>query len=164
VHALDRTADIPDPPAGKVALRFSFRYVGDALPGDGVVVHEASPEVNSLWAMESLAKGQAVPAGDAFADQVLFLEPGEKRMVTLVFENPMTDDVGFIALPHQESPGELGPKTWLTCFCMAFVYEAPAEGVWYRVIEVATAPDTPAGSKIDAQWTILTDPAVFPTN
>jgi hypothetical protein len=164
VHVLDRTADIPDPPAGTVALRFSFRYPGDSLPGDGVLVHEASPEVNSLWAMESLPKGQAVPAGDAIADQVLFLEPGESRMVTVVFENPTTEDVGFIALPHQDSPGSLATKTWLTCFCLTFIYEAPAEGAWYRVIRVAVSPDTPAGSKIDAQWTIVTDPAVFPTS
>lgn len=135
-----------------------------ATRGDGLVVHEASDEVNTLWTMASLAPGEAVPAGDALGGQVLFLEPGEKRMVTLVFENPTTDDVGFIALPHQESPGELGTKTWLTCFCMAFVYQAPAGGVWYRVIEVATAPDTPVGSKIDATWTVETDASVFPSS
>lgn len=162
VHVLGRTADIPDPPPGMVALRFGFYYPSGALPGDGLVVYEASSEVNSLWAMESLAKGQPVPAGDVLADQVVFMEPGEKRTVTLVFRNPTTEDVGFIALPHQESPGELGPKTWLTCFCMAFVWEAPAEGAWYRVIEVATAPDTPVGSKIDATWMVETNSAVFP--
>jgi hypothetical protein len=164
VNALDRTADIPEPPAGKVALRFAFSYPGDPLPGDGLVIYRASSEVNSLWAMESLPAGQPVPHGDRLDEQVLFLDPGESQMVTLVYENPTSEPVGFLALPHQESPGSLGPKTWLTCFCLTFIWEAPEEGAWYRVIRVAVSPDTPAGSRIDATWTILTDPDVFPVN
>ena len=164
VHSLARTANITEPPAGKVALHFSFDYLPGSLPGDGLQVRTPSPEVNTLWAMESLPEGQSVPAGDLIKDNTIFLTPGESQMVTLVYQNPTAQDVGFLAMPHQESPGQLSAKTWLTCFCLAFIYEAPAEGAWYRVIRVAASPDMPPGSKVDALWTILTDPSVFPTD
>lgn len=163
VHSLGRTAGIPEPPPGKVALRFSFDYLPNALAGEGLRVHVSSPEVNTVWAMESLAKGQPVPAGEPIKDSTVFLEPGESRMVTLVYENPSGEEIGFLGMPHQESPGSLHTKTWLTCFCLAFIYKAPAEGAWYRVIQAKVSPDMPPGSKVDALWTILTDPSVFPT-
>ena len=34
----DRTADIPEPPPGKVALRLSLAYASTPLPGAGVAV------------------------------------------------------------------------------------------------------------------------------
>ena len=83
-------------------------------------------------------------------------------MVTVAFRNPTPNDVGFMVMPHRESPASLAPLTWLTCLCMAFVYQAPAEGAWYRVMRVKVSPNMPPGSKVDAMWTILTDPAAFP--
>ncbi len=158
----DRTADIPEPPQGKVALRFSLTYAPKPLPGAGVEFYEPSAEVDSLWAMESLPKGEPLPVGSPITDDVVFLAPGEERMVTVAFRNPTSNDVGFMVMPHRESPASLAPQTWLTCLCMSFVYKAPAEGAWYRVVRIKVSPDMPPGSKVDALWLILTDPAVFP--
>ena len=157
----DRSADIPEPPPGKVALRLSLAYAPKPLPGTGVGFYEPSPEVDSLWAMESLPKGEGLPVGSPITNDVLFLAPGEERMVTVAYRNPTSAEVGFMVMPHRESPAGLAPYTWLTCLCMAFVYKAPAEGSWYRVVRLKVSPDMPAGSKVDALWTILTDPAVF---
>lgn len=158
----DRTADIPEPPPGKVALRLSLVYASKPLPGAGVEFYEPSPEVDSLWAMESLPKGESLPVGQRITGDVVFLAPGEGRMVTVAFRNPTSAEVGFMVMPHRESPVSLAPQTWLTCLCMAFVYRAPAEGAWYRVVRVKVSPNMAPGSKVDALWTILTDPADFP--
>lgn len=163
LHALDRTADIPAPPAGKIALRLGFQYLPQPLPGQGILAYEPASEVRSLWAMESLATGQSVPRGGAIKASTLFLAPGESRMVTLAYENPTARDVGFVVLPHQESLGSLAPMVWPTCLCMSYVYRAPAQGAWYRVIRLTASPDMPPGSKVDLVWITLTDPAVFPT-
>ncbi len=160
--ALDRTADIPDPPSGKVALRISFQYQPQPLPGNGLRAYEPTPGVNSLWAMESLPAGQPLPVGKPLPDSTLFLEPGESRLVTLAYQNPTAEDIGFLVLPHQEWPGALARYVWPTCLCMSFVYQAPANGAWYRVIRLTVSPDIPPGSKVDALWTVLTDPSVFP--
>lgn len=164
VHALDRTAGIPEPPSGKVALRLSFQYSPSPLPGDGIQIYEPDPEVSSLWAMESLAAGKELPVGPAVEGQTLFLDPGESRAVTVAYRNPSSADVGFLVLPHQESPGSLAAHVWPACLCMSFVYEAPAGGAWYRVIRVQVSPDIPAGSRVEALWPVLTDSEVFPTD
>ena len=158
----DRTVDMPEPPPGTVALRLSLAYTPKPLPGAGLEFYEPSPEVDSLWAMESLPKGETLPVGQPIADDVVFLAPGEERMVTVAFRNPTSADVGFMVMPHRESPAGLAAETWLTCFCMAHIYWAPAEGTWYRVLRVKVSPNMAPGSKVDALWTILTDPADFP--
>ncbi len=161
-HLADRTVTIPEPPPGKVALRLSLAYTPEPLPGAALEFYEPSAEVDSLWAMESLPKGEALPVGQRIVDDVVFLAPGEERMVTVAFRNPTAAEIGFMVMPHRESPVGLAPETWLTCFCMAHVYRAPAEGAWYRVLRIKVSPDMPPGSKVDALWTILTDPADFP--
>ncbi len=158
----DRTGEIPDPPAGKVALRLNFTYVHDPLPGFGITFYEPHPDVNSLWGQESLPKGEELPVGSAIKDRILFLNPGEARMVTLAYQNPTGKEVGFMVAPHREVPASLMPDTWLTCLCMAMVYSAPPEGSWYRVVKLAVSPDIAVGSKVDAIWPVLTDPATFP--
>ncbi len=157
----DRTTDIPEPPAGMVALRLSTAYAPDLLPGGGVEFHQPDPEVDSLWAMESLEAGEDIPAGAKIDNGVLFLKPGELKMVTVVYRNPTDQPVQFVTLPHQDSPSYLAQFAKLTCFCLSFVYKAPAHGAWYRVIRVGINPKTPPGSKIDAVFTILTDPNDF---
>ncbi len=157
----DRTTDMPDPPPDKVALRLSLAYEPKSLPGAGIAFYEPSPDVDSLWAQESLPKGEPVPVGQRITDNVLFLAPGEARMVTVVYRNPTSSEVGFMVMPHRESPASLAPQTWLTCLCMAFVYRTPPEGAWYRVVRVKVSPHMPPGSKVDAMWTVLTDPAGF---
>ena len=158
---IDRTASIPKPPEGKVALRLSHTYVQKPLPGAGITYHHVSPEADSLWAMESLEKGEEVPIGKQIKDQVLFLSPGQAVGISIAYRNPTKRNVEFMVLPHRELPSSAAPDTWLTCLCMAFTYMAPAEGAWYRVVKIKVSPDMPVGSKVDVIWPILTDPAVF---
>ena len=158
----DRTGDIPDPPPGKAALRLSVTYLPVPLPGAGIEFYEPSPEASQVWTMQSLGEEQPVPVGRLIEDGVVFLSPGEARLVTVVYRNPTTSDVGFVVLPHRESPFGQAPNVWLTCLCMSHVYEAPAQGAWYRVIRVKVSPTMPPGAKVDALYTVLTDPAVFP--
>lgn len=161
-HALGRVSGIADPPDGQVAMRMSFTYLPEALPGDGIQAYESTDEVNTLWAMESLPAGAALPVGEKIPEGTLFFEPGEEKTVTLAYSNPTSEAVSFLVLPHQESPGSSGAYVWPTCLCMSFAYEAPADGAWYRVIKITMSPEAPPGSKIDSQWTVLTDPSVFP--
>lgn len=161
-HVLDRTGGIPDPPSGKVALRLRFPAMPEPLPGEGIQAYETTPDVSTVWAMESLAKGQSLPVGSALKDSTLFLDPGESRTVAVAYKNPEPREVDFLVTPHQESPGNLAQHVWPQCLCFSFVYKAPAEGAWYRVIKVTAGPGIPPGSKVDVAWTVLTDPTVFP--
>ena len=162
IHALDRTATIPDPPSGKAAFRLRFEGLPEPLPGRGIQVYETTSEVNTVWAMESLEKGQPLPVGLPIEDGILFMAPGESRTVTLAYENPTAEEVGFLVMPHQESPWSLANHFWPTCLCMSFTYKSPPEGSWYRVIRITAGPDMPPGSKVDSVWPVLTDPSVFP--
>lgn len=161
-YALGRTANISDPPDGQVALRLRFTYLPESMPGDGIQAYESTDAVNTLWAMESLPAGSALPVGDLISESTLFFEPGEEKTVTLAYSNPTSEDVPFLVLPHQESPGSSGAYVWPQCLCMSFTYTAPADGSWYRVIKITVSPEAPPGSKIDSMWTVLTDPSVFP--
>ena len=161
-YVVQRTADIPDPPPQKVALRLSVAYVPDPLPGDGLRFYEPDPEVSTLWAMQSLPKGEPLPVVRQIEGGVLFLEPGEKKTVTVAFRNPTSSEVSLMALPYDVSPAGGLPQTRLTCFCMAVTYRAPADGAWYRVIGVGVSADTRPGSKLDALFTIITNPEWFP--
>ncbi len=162
VHAIDRTAGIPDPPDGQVAVRISFGYLPDQVPGSGIQVYDTLPEVSTVWAMESLAAGAALPVGEPVPLSTVFLAPGEKVRVALAYENPSDAAVSFMAVPHQDSPGALNGMIWPQCLCFSYAYEAPAGGSWYRVIELTASPDIPIGSKVDILWTMLTDSSVFP--
>jgi len=161
-HALGRTGDISDPPDGQIALRLSFTYLPESVPGNGIQAYESTDTVNTLWAMESLPAGSALPVGDLITEGTLFFEPGEEKTVTLAYSNPTSEEVAFLVLPHQESPGSSGAYVWPQCLCMSFTYTAPADGFWYRVIKITVSPEAPPGSKIDSLWTVLTDPSVFP--
>lgn len=161
-HALGRTVGISDPPDGQIALRLSFTYLPESVPGDGIQGYESTDAVNTLWAMESLPAGSALPVGDLIKESTLFFEPGEEKTVTPAYSNLTSEDIAFLVLPHQESPGSSGAYVWPQCLCMSFTYEAPADGSWNRVIKITVSPEAPPGSKIDSLWTVLTDPSVFP--
>jgi len=157
----DRTSDIPEPQSGKVALRFSIVYSPTPLPGEGLQFYETTDEVNSLWAQESLEEGEELPIGNLLKGNLIFLKPGESRMLVVAYRNPTDKDIGFVSLPHQDSPNTIGHHAKLTCFCMSMVYHVPAKGSWYRVVRMGVSPDTPVGSKLDALFTILTDSETF---
>jgi len=157
----DRTSDIPEPPSGKVALRFSIVYSPTPLPGEGLQFYKTTDEVNSLWAQESLSEGEELPIGMRIKDNVIFLKPGESRMLAVAYRNPTNEEVEFVSLPHQDSPNAIGHHAKLTCFCMSMVYHAPVKGSWYRIVRMGVSPDIPVGSKLDALFTILTDSTTF---
>jgi cytochrome c oxidase subunit 2 len=150
---------IPDPPPGAVALRLSFEYKSNLQLGLGIQVHEPSPEIDTLWATESLPKGIALPVGPAIVDRTIFLKPGESRMVALVYRNPTGQEVSFLVLPHKDAPESLAPHVELKCLCFPTYnqvpYKVPAEGSWYRVIKVAVGSDMPAGSKMDSLYNVF---------
>lgn len=154
-----RTAGIPDPPPGAVALRLSFEYESKLQLGLGIRVHEPTPEIDTLWATESLPKGVAVPVGPAIANRTIFLKPGASRMVALAYRNPTGQDVNFLVLPHEDAPESLGPDIELKCLCFPTYnevpYNVPAEGSWYKVIQVSVGSDMPAGSKMDSLYKVL---------
>ena len=154
-----QTTGIPDPPPGAVALRLSFEYESKLQLGLGIRVHEPSPEIDTLWATESLPKGIALPVGPAIVDRTIFLKPGESRMVALAYRNPTGQDVHFLVLPHEDAPDSLAPHVELKCLCFPTYnevpYKVPAEGSWYKVIQVSMGSDMPAGSKIDSLYKVL---------
>lgn len=153
---------IPDPPAGKIALRLNFRYSPDPLPGEGITVWTPKEEAAQLWNMASLSEGEPVPKDESIPERTVFLTPGGAgQLVMLVVENPTEKRLQWLALPHLEDPSETSPQIWLTCFCLNFMYAAPPEGSWYRVIRVRAGPDLEPGTKVDTTWTVLTDPSQF---
>jgi mono/diheme cytochrome c family protein len=163
VYGPDRTDTILDPPFGKVALRLNFQSANEPLPGGGLIVYTPSPDVTTLWAMESLTEGQTLPVGDALESSTLFLAPGESQLITVAYKNPTDQDVAFLVLAPTGSPGELAPMIWRVCLCgMNFPYQVPARGAWYRVIHMEAKPEFPVGAKVDVTWTILTGTAEIP--
>jgi len=154
-----RTAGIPAPPQGAVALRLSFEYESKLQLGLGIRVHEPTPEIDTLWATESLPKGVALPVGPAIANRTIFLKPGASRMVALAYRNPTGQDVNFLVLPHEDAPESLGPNIELKCLCFPtyneLPYNVPAEGSWYKVIRVSVGSDMPVGSKMDSLYKVL---------
>lgn len=152
---------LPNPPPGQVALKLDWVFYPRPIPG-AILAYEPTGKANSLWASESLKKGQAVPVGKEYKGSIIFLEPGKKIFVTLVYRNPSNKPVNFYVVPHQVVPTSGAATVWLTCLCMSLIYGAPAGGTWYRTIGVGVAPETTPGTKWVAVHTVIADPAMFP--
>jgi cytochrome c oxidase subunit 2 len=154
-----RISGIPDPPPGAVALRLSFEYESTSQLGLGIQVHEPTPEIDTIWATESLPKGIDMPVGPAIVDRTVFLKPGESRMVALAYKNPVGQDVSFLIAPHQDAPSNLASHVDFKCLCFPTFnqvpYKVPAEGSWYKVIQVGVGSDMPAGSRLDSLYKVL---------
>lgn len=153
---------LPDPPAGQVTLRLDWVFHPRPLPGV-IRAFEPAGRARQLWAMESLKRGQPVPVGKEFKGSVVFVTPGKRTLVTLVWRNPTNRDIRFYVVPHQVIPTSGASSVWLTCLCMSLLYGAPAGGAWYRTIDVGVAPDVKPGTKFVAVHTVITDPAMFPS-
>ena len=154
-----RTAGIPDPPPGAVALRLSFEYESNPQLGLGIRVHEPTSEIDTIWATESLPKGIDMPVGPAIVDRTVFLKPGESRMVALAYKNLVGQDVSILFAPHQDAPSNLASHVDFKCLCFPTFnqvpYKVPAEGSWYKVIQVGVGSDMPAGSRVDSLYKVL---------
>jgi len=153
---------LPNPPSGKVTLKLDWVFHPRPIPG-AIRVYEPAGKAKALWASESLKRGQAVPIGREHKGSIIFVAPGERVLVTLVWRNPTNRDIRFYVVPHQVIPTSGATSTWLTCLCMSLLYGAPAGGAWYRTINVGVAPDVKPGTKFVAVHTVITDPAMFPS-
>lgn len=152
---------LPTPPAGQVALKLDWTFYPRGLPGK-FHIYQPAGSTNKLWAGESLPKGKVLPLGPEYKGGVVFVKPGEKILVTVVWRNPTNRDVRFYVAPHQVIPTKHQTTPWLTCLCMSLLYGAPPGGTWYRTIGVQLAPDTPPGTQLVAVHTVITEPAWLP--
>lgn len=153
---------LPNPPSGKVTLKLNWVFHPRPIPG-AIRAYAPAGKAKQLWANESLKRGQAAPVGSEYRDSIIFVTPGERVLVTLVWRNPTNRDIRFYVVPHQVVPTAAAASVWLTCLCMSLLYGAPAGGAWYRTINVGVAPDIRPGTKFVAVHTVITDPAMFPT-
>jgi len=152
---------LPAPPPLQVALKLDWTFYPRALPGK-FRIYQPAGATNKLWAGESLPKGKALPLGREYNGGVVFVKPGEKILVTVVWRNPTNRDIRFYMEPHQVIPTNDQSTAWLTCMCMSLLYGAPPGGTWYRTIGVQLAPKTPPGSRLVAVHTVITEPAWLP--
>lgn len=155
-------ADLPEPPEGQITVQLRIRYHGDSLPGGGIRFFEPVPETDGLFAMESLPAGQPVPKGELLEDGILFVTPGDRAKIELVFENPSDDVVAFEALPWFTEPESVHLALTAQCFCVAVPFSAPPGGSLYRTIYIDFGPDIPAGTKMVVTWTVVSDPTQWP--
>jgi len=139
-------AAIPNPPEGYVALKLAWEY--QDFPGE--ILAFEPPQGAKLWETASYEKGKEVPKGAAIKDGVVFLKPGEEKLVEFVYQNPMNHPVKFWVVPHVVDPMSLMPKTILKCLCTGQRYEVPTGGSWSRVISVHITKDVQPGTKLKA--------------
>jgi len=152
---------LPNPPSGQVALKLDWVFYPRPIPGT-IRVHEPLGKAKTLWASESLKQGQPAPVKGEYKNSIVFVKPGERVTVTLVYRNPTSRPVNFYVVPHQVVPTSKATDAWLTCLCMSLIYGAPPQGAWYRTINVGVSPETKPGTKLVAVHTVITDPAMFP--
>jgi len=145
---------LPDPPEGLVTLKIDFVYYQEGLPGR-LQVYEPAGDSDRLFAMEALEAGVPVPKGDLIDNGIVFVKPGELKLVTLVYENPTNRLNAFMAIAPSFDPVAAHPFAYARCFCAALRFEAPAGGAWYRTIAVGTAPQVPPGTKVIVTWPVI---------
>lgn len=145
---------LPDPPEGMVTLKIDFAYYQEGLPAR-IEVHEPAGDADRLFAMESLEAGAPVPMGDLIENGIIFVTPGELKLVELVYQNPTDELNAFMAIAPSFDPVAAHPFAYARCFCAALRFEVPPGGTWYRTIAVGTAPQVPPGSKVIVTWPVI---------
>lgn len=145
---------LPDPPEGMVTLKIDFVYYQEGLPAD-LEVREPAGDADRLFAMESLEAGADVPMGDVIEDGIVFVKPGELKLVELVYNNPTDSLNAFMAIAPSFDPVAAHPFAYARCFCAALRFEAPAGGAWYRTIAVGAAAPVAPGTKIIVTWPVI---------
>jgi hypothetical protein len=139
---------LPSPPPGKVTMKLEFWWRnGYALPAP-IRFHKPVGDQAKLWAMESLERGQTVAKGEEIRDGIIFVSPGEQRLVTLIFENPLDKAVAFHVVAPMYDPAGAVRRGVLRCLCAAFTFEVPAGGSWYRTIAVGVNRAERPGQKL----------------
>lgn len=144
-------AFLPDPPEGMVTLQIRFTNTTEGTIG----VSQTTEETDRLFATESIAAGQQVPAGDPIKEGIVFAPPGQLGLVELVYDNPTDEDITFMAIAPTIDPAGAHPFAYARCFCASVPFTAPAGGGWYRTIAVGAAPQVPPGAKVVVTWPVL---------
>jgi len=147
-------AAIPDPPPGHIAIKFTFsRFV--RLEGVITSVHEV-PEGVEHWTTTSYKAGEPVKiAGRELPGGVLFIKPGEEKLVTFVFRSTVPKDQHYYVVPHTFKPAEVLTGINLMCLCTGTVYHLPAYGAFARVIKVIVDPSVKPGIKVVAEHPVV---------
>jgi len=143
---------LPDPPPGKITMKFEFLFRnGYGLPAP-IQFHKPVGDQNKLWAMESLERGKTITKGEEIKNGIIFVSPGEQRLITLIFENPLDKPVAFLVVAPTYDPVGAVREGVLRCLCAAFTFEAPPGGMWYRTIAVGVNKVTKPGKKVIVMW------------
>lgn len=151
-----RAIFLPDPPEGMVTVKLDFPKYLNELPGQ-IEVHAPAGASDRLWATESLPPGKRVPAGDLIDDGIVFVNPGEMGLVTLVYHNPTDEDIRIRTVAPFVDPAVATPLAYGRCWCDAPGFDVPAGGSWYRTIGVGVASVTPAGAKAVVTWPVIVE-------
>lgn len=149
-----RAIYLPDPPPGQVTVKAEFVFVGDKTLPTEIRSFEPAGEANSLWAMQGLGPDESLPVGDEIPDNTYFLKPGVEKLVTLVLENPTSEDIQFLVTAPAFDPFIAHKFGAFTCLCASVPFTVPAGGKWYRTIRAAVNPQAPPGFKVAAVFPV----------
>ena len=134
-----------------MALKLAWEY----QDFQGEILAFEPPQGAKLLETASYEKGKEVPKGAAITDGVVFVKPGEEKLVQVVYQNPTDKPVKFWVVPHVVDPMSHMPKTILKCLCTGQRYEVPANGSWSRVIGVQVTKDVQPGTKLKATHVVV---------
>jgi len=142
--AESKAAALPQPPAGKVTLKGAWEY----RDVHGKIETYEAPAGAKLWATTVYKAGEKIPLGAPVKDDVLFLEPGQQKLVLIVYRNPLKKEQKFYVIPHVADPSKHTADLDFKCACTGERYKVPAGGAWSRVIEYKLTPKVKPGEKI----------------
>lgn len=135
---------LPDPPAGKVAVKVAWEY----RDFDGKIETYEAPAGAKLWETRTYKPGEQIRLGAAVGDDLLFLEPGKPKLVVIVYRNQQPKRQTFYVIPHVADPSQHTADLDYKCACTGERYKVPASGAWARVIEYKLTPKVKPGEKI----------------
>lgn len=152
--ATTRAVFLPDPPQGQVTVKLDFPEYQNALPGR-MEVHLPKGPTDRLWFTQSVPAGKRLPVGPEIDDGILFVDPGEMGLVTLVYRNPTDRAIRIRTVAPFIDPAVATPLAYGRCWCDAPGFDVPAKGTFYRTIGVGVAAVTPPGAKAVVTWPVI---------
>lgn len=146
----------PDAPKPEIPICVEWSYRGVPRTMKLYELTAAGSDL-PLWGMGTAASLDGVPAGLEIAGGVIRLRPGVKKRFLLVLRNDGKAPVRFFAAPHHVRPEAASLGFEFACLCLNHVYEAPAGGYWYRVVELTLQSDF-GGSALTVRHTLIAKP------
>lgn len=139
-----KAASLPDPLAGKVAVKVAWEY----RDFNGKIETYEAPAGAKLWDTKTYKAGETIPLGAPVKDDLLMLEPGKPKLAVIVYRNTTPKEQVFYVIPHVADPSKHIPDLDYKCACTGERYKVPANGAWARVIEYKLSPKVKPGGKI----------------